>query len=389
MVTRGEALGCHALGMGQPASRRQRLFDAASEHGVPLRTILVVDAVAVGTIVLAYLVMKLREVILLVVIASFIAIILEPAVGMIERRGARRGLAAGIVFSAGLLCFGGLAFLFGYPLVRGLTHFAEALPRIVNQAAHGKGRIGRLIARYHLQAKVKAYEPKLVAEARNLSRPALSLGKATVSAVVAGATVVVLTLLVMLEAPRIAGGIMRSLSPERASFLSRVSREVSRSVTGYMLGNVLTSLMAGLVIFVDLVLLGVPFALLLSLWVALVDLLPLVGGLLAGVVVVVIAVVHSLVAGVITLAVFLVYQQVENHVLSPIVMSRTVRINPLLVLLAVLMGANLGDLAGSTFGGFAGALLAIPVAGALQVLVKELWRSTGNDAEEGPAAVSN
>lgn len=356
---------------------------------MPLRTILVVDAVAVGTIVLAYLVMKLREVILLVVIASFIAIILEPAVGMIERRGARRGLAAGIVFSAGLLCFGGLAFLFGYPLVRGLTHFAEALPRIVNQAAHGKGRIGRLIARYHLQAKVKAYEPKLVAEARNLSRPALSLGKATVSAVVAGATVVVLTLLVMLEAPRIAGGIMRSLSPERASFLSRVSREVSRSVTGYMLGNVLTSLMAGLVIFVDLVLLGVPFALLLSLWVALVDLLPLVGGLLAGVVVVVIAVVHSLVAGVITLAVFLVYQQVENHVLSPIVMSRTVRINPLLVLLAVLMGANLGDLAGSTFGGFAGALLAIPVAGALQVLVKELWRSTGNDAEEGPAAVSN
>jgi len=128
------------------------------------------------------------------------------------------------------------------------------------------------------------------------------------------------------------------------------------------------------VVGVTLAILGVPFALLLGVFVALVDLLPLVGGLLAGVPVVIIAAIHSVAAGIVMLVVFLVYQQVENHILNPVIMSKTVRMNPFWVLLAVLIGATLGGRVGADLGTFVGALIGIPVGGALQVVVREIRR---------------
>jgi predicted PurR-regulated permease PerM len=113
-----------------------------------------------------------------------------------------------------------------------------------------------------------------------------------------------------------------------------------------------------------------------GLWVALVDFLPMVGGALAGIPTVLFAFTHSFTAGLVTLVVFLVYTQIENHVLNPVIMSKTVRISPLLVLISVLVGASLGSLVGGLFGGFVAALLAIPAGGALQVLVREAWRAT-------------
>jgi predicted PurR-regulated permease PerM len=144
-------------------------------------------------------------------------------------------------------------------------------------------------------------------------------------------------------------------------------------VAGYMLGNLATSMIAGVVVFATLRVMDVPYAGVLAIWVGVVDFLPLVGGLLAGVPTVGVALLHSLLAGLVTLAVFLVYQQIENHILNPIVMSRTVRLNPLWVLLAILMGVELGDIVGSTFGGLVGALLAVPTASAIQVIAKDLW----------------
>jgi predicted PurR-regulated permease PerM len=147
-----------------------------------------------------------------------------------------------------------------------------------------------------------------------------------------------------------------------------------------MLGNFLTSVIAGFVVFVTLTILGVPFAWLLGVWVALVDLLPLIGGLLAGVPVVLIAALHSVTAGIVMLVVFLAYQTLENHLLNPIIMSRTVRLNPLWVLLAVLVAASLGGKVGGATGAFVGALLGIPIGGAVQVTAREIRR--GPDPEQ-------
>jgi predicted PurR-regulated permease PerM len=160
-----------------------------------------------------------------------------------------------------------------------------------------------------------------------------------------------------------------------------------------MLGNFLTSLICGLVVLVDLMALGVPFPLLWALWVALVDFLPMIGGALAGIPVVIFAAFHSLTAGIVTLVVFLVYTQLENHILNPVIMSKTVRISPLLVLLAVLVAASLGDWVGGLFGGFVAALLAIPAAGALQVITREAWQLTapppaGEEEEQAVVAAA-
>jgi len=137
-------------------------------------------------------------------------------------------------------------------------------------------------------------------------------------------------------------------------------------------------------VLITLVALGVPFPFLWALWVALVDFLPMVGGALAGIPVVLFAVGHSLPAGVVTLVVFLIYTQVENHVLNPIIMSRTVKVNPLLVLVSILVGASVGDWIDGVFGALVAALIAIPSAGAIQVLIREAWRVTGPPRATGP-----
>jgi predicted PurR-regulated permease PerM len=186
----------------------------------------------------------------------------------------------------------------------------------------------------------------------------------------------------MLEAPRLWGGFLGLFKPTTSARLARVADETIRSITGYMGGNFLTSIVAGVVSGVTLAILGVPFALLLGVFVALVDLLPLVGGLIAGVPVVIIAVIHSLTAGIVMLIVFLAYQQVENHILNPIVMSKTVRLNPFWVLIAVLVGATLGGRVAGGLGAFVGALVGIPFGGAIQVVIRELRK--GPDAVVTP-----
>ena len=177
------------------------------------------------------------------------------------------------------------------------------------------------------------------------------------------------------------------MTPGRSAVVTRVAGDVSQKVTGYMAGNLLTSLTAGIVVFVTMLILGVPFPLLWGLWVALVDFLPMIGGALAGIPTVLFAfIARGPTAGIVTAVVFAVYTQIENHVLNPVVMSKTVRINPLLVFIAVLTGASIGSLIGGIPGGFVAALLAIPTAGALQVLVKEIWQATAPDQpQQSPA----
>ena len=366
-----------------PVTRRARLWEWADERHIPLMAILTTVAVVVVTYLAGRLIYKLREIILIMVVAGFVALLLNPLVLAVHRAGVkRRGSAVALVTVFALLAFAGLAYAFGNPLANGLAHLIPKLPDYVKNAEHGTGWIGHVLRRYHVEHWVqKNLAPKLQTFAANLSKPALTLGKGAVSLLVALFAIFILVILVLLEGPRMRRGVLSFFAPERAARLTRIAGEVSRSVTGYMLGNFITSVIAGGVVLVTLLALGVPFAVLWALWVALVDFLPMIGGALAGFPTVVFALTHSLTAGIVTLVVFLVYTQVENHVLNPVVMSRTVRINPLLVLIAVLVGANVGDLVGGFFGGFVGTLLAIPFAGAIQVVVREAWHSTAPEAQ--------
>jgi predicted PurR-regulated permease PerM len=357
--------------------RRARLRKAAESAGVPLPTILVTVAVVAATYLAALVVVHLRDILLLIVVAGFIALLLNPIVVGLGRIGVRRrGVSVAIVALLGLLAFVGLAAAFGYPLANGITHLADALPGYVRDAEHGRGELGHLVRRYHVQAWVQKNAPKLINLGQGLAKPALTVGKGAFSLLLELLTIFVLVVLLLLEGTKLRNGLLGLMVPARAERYRRIAREVSRSVLGYMLGNFLTSLTAGAVVLATLVVMGVPFPFLWALWVALVDFLPMIGGALAGIPVVLFAAAHSLTAGIVVLVVFLIYTQVENHVLNPVVMSKTVKVNPLLVLVSILVGASIGSWIGGIFGAFVAALLAIPAAGAIQVLVREAWEST-------------
>src|SRR5712671_6128967 len=358
-------------------ARHGRIRAAAAARGVPLATILVTVAIVALTYLAGKLAYRIRDVLLMLMVAGFIAVILNPLVVALQRwRIRRRGWAVAIVSVWAVLVFAGLLAAFGYPLAHGLTHFSHRLPSYIQNAEHGRGWIGHLVRRFHLEAWVTRNAPKLQSLGATLARPALTVGKGAASLLATLGTIFVLIVLFLLEGPKMRQGLLELMRPERATYYARVAGEISQSATGYALGNLLTSLIAGVVVFVTLTVLGVPFPLLWALWVALVDFLPMIGGALAGIPVVIFAAFHSLTAGIVTLVVFLVYTQLENHILNPVIMSKTVRISPLLVLVSVLVAASLGDWVGGLFGGFVAALLAIPAAGAFQVIVREAWRLT-------------
>jgi predicted PurR-regulated permease PerM len=375
---------------------RSRFSGSADRRGIPLGTIVV----SVATVILlldinAALILGLwvlRNIVVYIIIAFFFTLLMTPATRFLRRHGFSHGGATLTVFLVGALAVIGLVYLFTEPLVTAAVHFSKQVPSLVTEAKKGHGPLGRLLFRLHLQKYLSEGSAKFGSQITKVLKPAtaFSVGAAAVSTVVTIVTIAVLTFFTMLEAPRMWHGFLGLFQPSTADRLHRVVNESIRSVTGYMLGNAATSVIAGIIVGITLQILGVPFALLLGVFVALVDLLPLVGGLLAGVPVVVIAAIHSVPAGITMLIVFLVYQQVENHVLNPVIMSKTVQLNPFWVLIAVLVGAALGGKVAGGLGTFVGALIGIPVGGAIQVIVRELRR--GPDAvgalsedEAGPA----
>jgi predicted PurR-regulated permease PerM len=374
-ASNGQPKGSH--GRGELGYRLGRLWAAAEMRRVPLRTIIAAILAVAFFFLAGKLIYRLRGVVLLLLVAGFLALILNPLVRVAEKWLIKRhGLAVTAVAVLMLAAFFGLLFAFGYPLVNGITHLANDLPTYVANAEHGRDWYGRLVKHYHVQQWVQQNSSKLVTFGQSLSAPALAVGKGALSLLIELLTIFILVLMLLLEGPRLRRGLLGLLSPGQAAEVQAIASEVNRSVVGYMLGNFLTSVICGVVVLVDLAVLGVPFPGLWALWVALVDFLPLIGGALAGIPTVLFALTQGLTAGIVTAVVFVVYTQVENHILNPVIMSKTVRISPLLVLVAVLVGASIGDWVGGLFGGFVAALLAIPIAGAFQVIVREAWRLT-------------
>ncbi|HEV8625071.1 MAG TPA: AI-2E family transporter [Acidimicrobiia bacterium] len=308
---------------------------------------------------------ELRRIVALIVIAAFFATILNPMVDALTRLRIRRGIATSIVFLLGVAAFAGLIYTFVRPIYDSGQSFARDIPGFVKRAKTGEGRVGELIKRYNIDEKVAENAPKLQDALKNAGGPAVRTAQRVASGLLALLTIAVLSFLMLLEAPGIISTFLGLLSPQRALQVRRIGADVAGAVTGYMAGNLLISLIAGLTTWIFLTIVGVPFAGVLGLWVGFADLLPLVGATIGAIPTIAIAFLHSTGAGIAVLIMYIVYQQIENHLLQPVVMSRTVKLNPLGVLLSALVGVELA--------GFVGALLAIPAAGAIQVVIRDLW----------------
>jgi predicted PurR-regulated permease PerM len=330
-----------------------------------LRSVFVILSGGLAFLVAVLLFWKLRRIVGLIVIAAFFATILNPIVDALTRLKMRRGVATSIVFLLGVAAFAGLVYTFVRPIYDAGQSFARDVPGFVERARNGEGRVGELIKRYNIDEKVAENAPKLQEALSNAGGPAVRTAQRVASGLLALLTIMVLSFLMLLEAPAIIGAFLALLSPRHSVQVRRIGQDVARAVTGYMAGNLLISVIAGTVTWIFLTIVHVPFAGVLGLWVGFADLLPLVGATIGAIPTIAIAFLHSTGSGIAMVIFYIVYQQIENHILQPVVMSRTVNLNPLLVLLSVLVGVELA--------GFVGALLAIPAAGAIQVIVRDLW----------------
>ncbi len=368
-------LAASSLNRSDTATLWQRVRRHAKADGVPLASILTAAGVVVGLYLAGKVLYAIRDVVFLFLTASLTAVIVDPLVVILERRVHRRGLAVLVVTAWTLLVAVGLIFLFGYPLLHALTRFAEHLPQYLQNMQQGHGWIGRVARKYHILAWYRRELPRIESFAKNLAGPAIRVGKGAVTLVLALALEYTLMLLLLLEGPRMRTTILNALPRDKAEHARSLGAEISSSLFGFLLGDLITSVIAGVLVLVTLALLGVPYPFLWAIWVALVDFLPQVGGALAGIPTILFAFTRSFFAGVVTLVLFLAYTQLENHVLNPLIMSKTVKLSPLLIFSAVLIGADFGVFVGGPFGGFVAALLAIPVAGSIQIVVRDVWRS--------------
>jgi predicted PurR-regulated permease PerM len=332
---------------------------------VPIRTILATIGLILATVVAVLFVMRVQLVWML--IALFFTVALYPLVNLVQRRmtWCRRSLATLVVFLVVILVLGGLLTVFAVPLATEGTQLAGQLPGIIEDARAGRGPVGDLLERTNALQFVQNNQERISAIATSLGTPALNLLRGLGTGVVAAVTIFVLSYLAVLEGPRVVEGTLALFPPQRAERIRRVSRDCAKTVTGYISGNLLISAICGVLTYAVLKISGVGFAGLIALFVAIADLIPLVGATLGAIVACIAAFLHSLPAGIAAVIFFVLYQQLENHLLQPMIFARTVKLNPLAVLVAILLATELA--------GILGALLAIPVAGIIQVVLRDVW----------------
>jgi predicted PurR-regulated permease PerM len=326
---------------------------------------LVVLLLALGAVL--WILYVSRQVLSWVFVSLFLALALNPAVEKLQRPGGlgKRGTAAAVIYVFALAALVGLGFLLIPPLADQISKFADSAPGYVSDVTHGRGPLGFLETKYHIKDKVQEAFQHGGAAASLAGGTVVSVTQSVITAIVGFVTIAFMTFFMILEGPAWLDRFFSLLPPESEPRWRSVGQRVAHTVSGYVTGNLLISVVAGVSTSVVLAIMGVPYALALGLVVAILDLIPLAGATLAAIIVGTVAFLTSITAGVVVVVFFVVYQQLENHLLQPLVYGRTVQLSPLAVLIAVLVGAEVA--------GVLGALSAIPVAGTLQILLVD-WR---------------
>ena len=341
-------------------------------------TTLVVVGVALGSVGSVLAIGRTSRVVTYLLVALFLAVVLTPPVDFLQHRlNLRRGIATFLVFLFGLLALSGMIYAFVKPLVEQGTKFSDNVPTMVEDAQRGKGTVGKLVKRYDLENWVEQNRATIDKQARAAGTRGLGLVQQVFSGIVAGVTVLVLTVLLVIGGPDLSEASVSVLPERHRNRVRRVAADAAKAVSGYMFGNVVISVIAGVSAYAFLRIAGVPYPEVLALWVAFADLIPLVGATLGAIPTIGFAFLHSGPAGIAAIVFFILYQQFENNVLQVTIMTRTVNVNALGIFVSVLIGVELF--------GLLGALLAIPAAGVIQVVVRDLWDEGSGRPKDEPS----
>jgi predicted PurR-regulated permease PerM len=330
---------------------------------------------AATTVIGLYALYSVRAVLVRVLVALFIAVSLDPAVRLLARRGVRRGVAVTLIF---LLAFGLAAgFLISVipPLVTQFRTLVDDLPGYLSRLQERSSQFRQLNDRFNVSSQLEGLVGTLPSR---LGSGLLGVTGRVFGAVFNSLTVLVFTIYFMADMPRLRSGLVRLFPVERRPQARQVLDLVVDKVGGYMIGNIIISIIAGVVSFVAFSALGVRFAVPLAFLVAICDLIPMIGATLGAVMGVTVALFTTELwpTTVLVAAFFVAYQQLENYLIAPRVLKTTVELGAAAVLLSGLIGA--------TVLGLVGALMAIPIAAAFNVLLNERLIAHETAAGTGP-----
>lgn len=329
------------------------------------RTIVRVIITVVAVVAVLYFLYLIRQVVGAIFIAIFIAVALAPLVEFLARRKVPRSLAILLTYIALLGTVFGLGLLVVPPIVSGVNGFVDDVPRYVEDLRDSK-TFAKYDDKYDVTPKLKEQAQKLPERLTDAASGLQAVTVGVFGAIIQLVTILVMAFFLLKDGRRLLDWGIRELGAERGARAERILAEVYRAVGGYVAGNLMISLIAGVSSYIVMKIIGIPFAVPLAVMIAFLDLIPLIGSTIGGGIVAIVAAIVGFPDKLIIWVIFLVvYQQIENNLLQPVVYKRTVQIHPLLVIIAVLIGASLL--------GVLGALLSIPVAATVQIIVKEWW----------------
>lgn len=310
--------------------------------------------------------LALREVehqLILVLIAAFIAIGLDPAVRFLQRRGLSRGPAVAVVSVIAFALLVGFLAAIAAPLTREANALIDATPGYLDQLKDENSTLGRLNAQLHLTEKAQQLADQGVGS--QTAGSLLSVGSRVASGIFDTVIVLVLIVYFLADLPRITAAAYRLAPRHRRPRVGLLGDAIIARVGGYVLGNVATSFIAFVFAYVALLILGVPSALVLAVVIGVLDLVPLVGSTIGGAIAALVALAAVSTGAAIAVVVFtLVYRLLADYAINPVVLRRTVDVSPLVTVVAVLIGGGLL--------GIVGALIAVPTAAAIQLIITEV-----------------
>jgi len=336
------------------------------EDGPSTRAIVRVFLTVTALAALLYFAYLVRSILLLVFIAAFLAVAMGPAVEFFQRRRLPRAVAILLVYLSIATSIVGVGLLVVPPVVSEVDNLARDIPGYLTDLRKNK-TFRRYDDKYDITPKLEEQARTLPSKLGTAAKTLRSVTVGVFSAAVQLVTVLTMTFFLLLDGGRLMRFLFSMVPATRRPRVEAVANDVYRSVSGYVAGNLVISMIAGTVTYVTLSLLSVPFAAPLAVLMAFLDLIPLVGATIGGAVIGVVTLFnHFPTASIVWLIVLIVYQQVENNVLQPVVYRRTVDVSPLGVIVAILIGSSLL--------GVLGALVAIPIAAAIQIGLRDWWR---------------
>ena len=315
---------------------------------------------------LLYLLVQIRSTLLLLGIAVFLAVALGPAVDLFQKHG-RLPRAASIllVYVLILLVFGGVLSLIVPPVVNGASDLSRDIPGYVDDLRDNE-TIREFDDKYDVTTKLREQADKLPEQLGDAAGALQGIAAGVVNAAFQLLTILTMTFFLLLDGKRIANFLITRFGRHREERLRGIAERIYKSTSGYVGGALTITSINGVLTFIVLTILGVPFAVPLAVLMSFFGLIPLVGATIGGVLILIVTLFTDFPSATIIYAIFLiVYQQVENNVLQPFIFKRTVNVHPLAVIVGILAGAALL--------GVVGALVAIPIVAALQIVLKEFF----------------